>query len=194
LSTRLVAVDPEVMTLAVASHDESAHRQGEPYRQALTGIYARLAGIYTELTGSAPVREAHSVMPPYTEHGKLAAELSTLSRSLHRNGSACWPRPGSIRDSRRRSVRLSPPRSTAPEQRRARETVGELRDAGSVTATSLWRQRRRRLPASSGLHVCSRRHRRLQRADADRARRIREAAAARARLGPQASRTRSSRS
>jgi phosphoenolpyruvate carboxylase len=76
------------MALADAAHDESAHRQGEPYRQALTGIYARLAGIYTELTGMAPVREAHSTMPPYATPEELAGELSTLSRSLHRNGSA----------------------------------------------------------------------------------------------------------
>jgi phosphoenolpyruvate carboxylase len=88
LSTRLVSVDPEVMTLADAAHDESAHRQGEPYRQALTGIYARLAGIYTQLTGEPPVREAHSTMPAYTAPGELVDELRILSRSLHRNGSA----------------------------------------------------------------------------------------------------------
>jgi len=87
LSTRLVSVDDAVMKMAEAAHDESAHRQGEPYRQALTGMYARLAAIYVELTGSAPVREAHSVMPAYTQPGELADDLRTLSRSLHANGS-----------------------------------------------------------------------------------------------------------
>jgi phosphoenolpyruvate carboxylase len=87
LSTRLVQVDPEVMALAEFAHDDSVHRQGEPYRQALTGMYARLAAIYTQLTGLTPVRETHHVLPPYTDPGSLAADLRTLSRSLHSNGS-----------------------------------------------------------------------------------------------------------
>ncbi|MEO7760430.1 MAG: phosphoenolpyruvate carboxylase, partial [Casimicrobiaceae bacterium] len=87
MSTRLVVVDPEVIALADSAHDESVHRQGEPYRQALTGMYARIAAIYTELTGLAPVREAHTTMPAYTTADELADDLRTLSRSLHRNGS-----------------------------------------------------------------------------------------------------------
>ncbi len=87
LSTRLVQVDPEVLALAEGAHDDSIHRQGEPYRQALTGMYARLAAIYTELTGHAPVREPHHALPPYADPGSLAADLRTLSRSLHSNGS-----------------------------------------------------------------------------------------------------------
>ncbi len=92
LSTRLVKVDAEVETLAAAAHDESSHRIGEPYRQALTGMYARLAALYTELTGMAPVREAHHVLPAYTEPQSLAADLRILSHSLHANGSGVLAR------------------------------------------------------------------------------------------------------
>jgi phosphoenolpyruvate carboxylase len=87
LSTRLVRVDPDVEVLARDAHDESSHRQGEPYRQALTGMYARLAAIYTELTGFAPAREPHHALPPYADPESLAEDLRALSRSLHRHGS-----------------------------------------------------------------------------------------------------------
>jgi phosphoenolpyruvate carboxylase len=43
LSARLVRVSPEMQALAQRSPDTSEHRQDEPYRRALTGIYARLA-------------------------------------------------------------------------------------------------------------------------------------------------------
>ncbi|MEO8136208.1 MAG: phosphoenolpyruvate carboxylase, partial [Betaproteobacteria bacterium] len=92
MSTRLVKVDKEVEALAEAAHDDSSHRLGEPYRQALTGMYARLAALYTELTGAAPVREPHHVLPAYTEPQALAADLRTLSRSLHANGSGVLAR------------------------------------------------------------------------------------------------------
>src|SRR6187397_2836804 len=45
LSTRLVTVDHAVLALAEAARDESTHRQGEPYRQAITGIYSRVAAL-----------------------------------------------------------------------------------------------------------------------------------------------------
>ena len=87
LSTRLVAVDDAVLALADAAGDESSHRQGEPYRQALTGMYARVAALYTELTGLNPVREAHHPMPAYPSPQALINDLQALSASLHRNGS-----------------------------------------------------------------------------------------------------------
>ena len=87
LSTRLVDVDDAVLALADAAHDDSTHRQGEPYRQALTGMYARVAAVYTELTGLHPVREAHHALPAYTTPQQLMDDLQTLSKSLHAHGS-----------------------------------------------------------------------------------------------------------
>ena len=54
LSARLVEVSPAMQALANSSPDTSEHRQDEPYRRALTGIYARLAGC-----GRFPCRVAH---------------------------------------------------------------------------------------------------------------------------------------
>ena len=43
LSTRLVKPSAALLALADAAGDSSEHRRDEPYRQALIGIYARLA-------------------------------------------------------------------------------------------------------------------------------------------------------
>ena len=43
LSAMLVPVGPEMQALAERSPDSNEHRQDEPYRRALTGMYARLA-------------------------------------------------------------------------------------------------------------------------------------------------------
>ncbi|MET0918307.1 MAG: phosphoenolpyruvate carboxylase, partial [Burkholderiales bacterium] len=43
MSRRLVSVSPEVEALAAGSPDKSDHREDEPYRKAITGIYARMA-------------------------------------------------------------------------------------------------------------------------------------------------------
>ena len=87
LSTRLVSVDDAVLALADAAGDESTHRHGEPYRQALTGLYARVATLYFEITGSQPVREAHRTMPAYRVPSELIGDLQVLANSLHNNGS-----------------------------------------------------------------------------------------------------------
>src|SRR5438445_2156849 len=62
LSSRLSPVSPEVERLAERSGDPSPHRQDEPYRRAITGIYARLAATSEALAGHppspAPIRKA----------------------------------------------------------------------------------------------------------------------------------------
>ena len=58
ISTLLVAVSPELQAMADASPDSSLHRTDEPYRRALTGMYARLAATLTELSGGEAARHA----------------------------------------------------------------------------------------------------------------------------------------
>src|SRR5437762_1688775 len=43
LSSRLIAPTEGLLALATNAHDENPHRKDEPYRNALIGIYARLA-------------------------------------------------------------------------------------------------------------------------------------------------------
>lgn len=82
ISTRLAEVTPELRALAEAAHDGSPHRADEPYRQALTGVYARLAATYAQLTGEPPARAAHHHAPPYAAPAELRAELQTVLDSL----------------------------------------------------------------------------------------------------------------
>ena len=51
MSEMLTGVTPAMVALAQRSPDTNAHRMDEPYRRALTGMYARLAATLTELTG-----------------------------------------------------------------------------------------------------------------------------------------------
>jgi len=47
--------------MAESSPDQNVHRMDEPYRRALTGVYARLAATLKELTGTEAAR--HAVAP-----------------------------------------------------------------------------------------------------------------------------------
>ena len=100
LSARLAAVTPGLRALADAAHDGSAQRADEPYRQALTGIYARLAATYPRLTGEAPHRPAVSEGAPYESPDALKGDLDTLLASLivhHGDAFAHGPLPDLIR-------------------------------------------------------------------------------------------------
>jgi phosphoenolpyruvate carboxylase len=82
ISASLAEVSPGLKALALAAHDPSPHRADEPYRQALTGIYARLAVAYPRLTGEAPPRPATGTPEPYLSPDELKADLQTVLASL----------------------------------------------------------------------------------------------------------------
>src|SRR5690606_28358964 len=65
LSARLVQVSPQLQALAERSPDTSEHRSDEPYRRALSGMYARLAASYQELAGANAPLPAVAPQPPY---------------------------------------------------------------------------------------------------------------------------------
>ncbi|MGP1630079.1 MAG: phosphoenolpyruvate carboxylase, partial [Giesbergeria sp.] len=82
LSARLVEVSPAMQQLAESSPDTSEHRQDEPYRRALTGIYARLAATLAELTGGQAARHAVAPQNPYLHAEEFLDELRTIDASL----------------------------------------------------------------------------------------------------------------
>ena len=88
LSTRLVQPTPELLRLAAAAHDENPHRVDEPYRQALIGIYARVAATAGALAGYVPPRAPHGELPPYASPAELVADLQTIAASLAAHGAA----------------------------------------------------------------------------------------------------------
>ena len=82
LSALLVDVSPEMQALAKSSPDTNEHRQDEPYRRALTGIYARLAATLKTLTGTEAARHAVAPQNPYSRAEEFLADLETIRASL----------------------------------------------------------------------------------------------------------------
>ncbi|MBS1230339.1 MAG: phosphoenolpyruvate carboxylase [Proteobacteria bacterium] len=88
LSQLLLAISPELAALAERSPDHSPHRADEPYRRALTGIYARLAATARALDQHEVLRHALGEAQPYASAGELYADLEILANSLLANGAA----------------------------------------------------------------------------------------------------------
>jgi phosphoenolpyruvate carboxylase len=86
VSTELAQVSDELRALAEAASDTGRARSDEPYRQALTGIYARLAATYRELVGKEPVRSERVAAPAYANCGEFIADLKAIAHSLAPNG------------------------------------------------------------------------------------------------------------
>ncbi|MEJ7687216.1 MAG: phosphoenolpyruvate carboxylase [Variovorax sp.] len=82
LSASLVDVSVEMQALAERSPDASEHRQDEPYRRALTGMYARLAATLRELTGGEAARHAIAPQNPYPHAQAFLVDLHTIADSL----------------------------------------------------------------------------------------------------------------
>ncbi|MEP7181044.1 MAG: phosphoenolpyruvate carboxylase [Betaproteobacteria bacterium] len=88
ISMRLVRPTPGLLALAAVAHDENPHRADEPYRQALIGIYARVAATARALAGYVPPRAPHGELPPYAAPAELVADLKTIAASLATHGAA----------------------------------------------------------------------------------------------------------
>ncbi|USI74188.1 phosphoenolpyruvate carboxylase [Sphingomonas morindae] len=88
ISTELAAVTPELAALAEAAQDPGRARGDEPYRRALTGLYARLAATYQALTGQAPPRAARVSGEPYADPAAFRADLVTIAQSLRAGAGA----------------------------------------------------------------------------------------------------------
>ncbi|NDB43228.1 MAG: phosphoenolpyruvate carboxylase, partial [Betaproteobacteria bacterium] len=82
LSAMLVDFPPAMKALAEKSPDTNAHRMDEPYRRALTGMYARLAATLKFLTGGDAARHAVEPQNPYADAGSFSADLKVIQASL----------------------------------------------------------------------------------------------------------------
>jgi len=99
LAAHLADVSPDLRALAQQSPDPSPHRSGEPYRLAVSGIYARLAATAHKLkieTSRPPVGNAAAYEGP----AELARDLDVLHASLVANNSLVIAR-GRLRHLRR---------------------------------------------------------------------------------------------
>ena len=82
ISETLAPVTPELRALADAGHDAAIQRADEPYRRAITGIYARVAATLTILTGHAPARPASVPGDAYSDSASLLADLGVVRDAL----------------------------------------------------------------------------------------------------------------
>ncbi|MBX9817869.1 MAG: phosphoenolpyruvate carboxylase, partial [Burkholderiaceae bacterium] len=82
ISAMLADCTPEMQALAERSPDQNEHRKDEPYRRALTGMYARLAATLKSLTGTEAARHAVAPQNPYLLAQEFVADLRTIAASL----------------------------------------------------------------------------------------------------------------
>jgi len=86
LSALLLKFPKKMQELAGASPDTNEHRQDEPYRRALTGIYSRLAATLKVLTHTDAARHAVAPQNPYTYAEEFLADLKVIEASLISQG------------------------------------------------------------------------------------------------------------
>ena len=86
ISTELAPAGEALSALADAAHDPGRARGDEPYRRALTGIYARLATTFTQIVGHAPPRPARVEGEAYASPAALRDDLATLANALAERG------------------------------------------------------------------------------------------------------------
>jgi phosphoenolpyruvate carboxylase len=86
ISASMAEVTPELMALAQASGDDGASRADEPYRRALSGLYARTAASFLALTGKPPPLAAIVAGAPYARATDLLADLRVVAASLVAHG------------------------------------------------------------------------------------------------------------
>ena len=82
ISQMLAGVTPAMQALASASPDRNPHREDEPYRRALVGVYAKLAATLHALTGTDALRHAVSPQDPYLDPAGFLADLAVIEASL----------------------------------------------------------------------------------------------------------------
>ncbi|HEX6374671.1 MAG TPA: phosphoenolpyruvate carboxylase [Allosphingosinicella sp.] len=82
ISTELAAVTPAVARLAKASGDDAPARRDEPYRRALSGVYARLAATFRQTVGREPARPSHLDAEAYSGPEDFRGDLSCLAEGL----------------------------------------------------------------------------------------------------------------
>jgi phosphoenolpyruvate carboxylase len=96
ISTEHVTVEEAVEKLAEASHDTAHSREDEPYRRALSGIYARLSATHEKLIGKPAPRPAPLAGEPYGSPGELRKELAAIAHALAGQGGGIMASGGAL--------------------------------------------------------------------------------------------------
>jgi len=92
LDSRLVGVSDALAELAARSPDRSANRQHEPYRRAITGIYARLAATARVIDELEAPQHAVSARRPIATTGSFWPISQSSTARLSPMAPRSWPR------------------------------------------------------------------------------------------------------
>ncbi|MBK5263937.1 MAG: phosphoenolpyruvate carboxylase [Alphaproteobacteria bacterium] len=96
ISTELADVPEGVLALAESSGDTSPSRQDEPYRRAISGIYARLSATHEKLCGKRSPRPSVLPAEPYILPGEFRHDLITVAAGLQSKGAGALASGGAL--------------------------------------------------------------------------------------------------
>lgn len=96
ISSRHGETPKDVLALADRSGDDAPSRADEPYRRALSGIYARLCATHLKLVGDNPPRPATLSGESYTGPAELRADLVVLANGLASDGDGALASGGAL--------------------------------------------------------------------------------------------------
>jgi phosphoenolpyruvate carboxylase len=96
ISSAMSETPQSVIALADKSGDTAPTRADEPYRRALSGIYARLAATHVKLIGDQPPRPASLAGKPYATPEELRADLATIASALASDGDGALSSGGAL--------------------------------------------------------------------------------------------------
>jgi len=86
VSTELADIAPALRELADAAGDPSPARSDEPYRRALTGVYARLAATFAAIIGREAPRPPLVEAEAYSGPAAFVSDLTVLMTALKTGG------------------------------------------------------------------------------------------------------------
>jgi phosphoenolpyruvate carboxylase len=96
ISSLMSDTPAEVLALADKSGDDAPSRADEPYRRALSGIYARLCATHVNLIGDNPPRPSLLTADRYTAPEELRADLVILANALASGGDGALSSGGAL--------------------------------------------------------------------------------------------------
>jgi phosphoenolpyruvate carboxylase len=96
ISTELASPTEAVAQLAERSGDVNAARRDEPYRRAITGLYARLAATYEHLAGESAPRPPSVTGERYGSAEEFRSDLVAIAHSLGAGGAGLLATGGAL--------------------------------------------------------------------------------------------------
>jgi phosphoenolpyruvate carboxylase len=96
ISATQAHVDEAVLQLAARSGDTAASRGDEPYRRALSGVYARLAATHAVLAGRPAPRPGTLSGEAYPDPAAFRADLVAIARGLAAEGGGALASGGAL--------------------------------------------------------------------------------------------------